>query len=133
MPEFDVTTERITVFHVGDEYLFTHYFDREDVFDELREYYDRSAYRFTVPDDEFGAVREFLETEYFEPVVVDDPEPYCVVKEKYTEHADILRNSVAHWERDDHLFFLMKDELSVREAVEHGATRIDETEFVVGL
>ncbi len=133
MPEFEVTAERITVFHVGDEYLFTHYFDREDVFDELRAYYDRSAYRFAVPADEFEAVREFLETEYFEPVVVDDLEPYCVVTEKYTEHADILRNSVAHWERADHLFFLLKDELSVREAVERGATPVEETEFVVGL
>ena len=66
-------------------------------------------------------------------MVVENLEPYCVVKEKYTKHADILRNSVANWERDGQLFFLMKDELSVREAVEKGARRIEETEFVVGL
>ena len=133
MPDFDVSAEKITVFRVGDEFLFSHYFDRKDVFKELQEYYDQDAYRFEIPADKFDDVREFLEAEYFDPVIVEELEPYCVVKKKYTNHADILRNSVVKWERGDHMFFLMKDERSVREAVEHGATRIDETESVVGL
>jgi len=66
-------------------------------------------------------------------VVAEELEPYCVVTEQYTEYGDILRESVAHWTRQGHRFFLMKDELSVREAVEHGATRLTETDFVVGL
>ena len=133
MPEFDVATEQITVFRVDDDYLFKHFFERADIFEELSDYYDQTEYRFTIPADEFDEVCEFLEGEYYEPVVVEELEPYCVVKEKYTKHADILRNSVANWERDGQLFFLMKDELSVREAVEKGARRIGETEFVVGL
>ena len=133
MPDFDVAAERITVFRVGDDYLFKHFSEREDIFEELSEYYDQTEYRFTVSADEFDEVCEFLEAEYYEPVVVEDLELYCVVKEKYTKHADILRNSVANWERDGQLFFLMKDELSVREAAEKGARRIDDTEFVVGL
>lgn len=133
MPEFELEPEEILVFRVGDEYLFSHFFDRTDVFDALNDYYNEDAYRFEVPADEFDAVRELLRDEYFEPRVIEDLEPYCVVKEKYSRHADVLRNSVANWERDGHLFFLMKDELSVLEAVEQGASRIDETEFVVGL
>jgi len=102
-------------------------------FEQLREYYNEEAYRFEIPAADFEAVRDQLAEEYIEFVVVEDLEPYCVVKEKYSEHADILRDSVLHWERDGQLFFVMKDELSVKEAIERGATLITDTEYVVGL
>lgn len=133
MPDFDVDRDRINVFPVGDAYVFTHYFDRTDLFEALREYYDGDAYRFEVPAAEFPRVEERLLEAYFEPVVVDDPETYCVVKEQYTEHADILRNAVVSWERRGHLFFLMEDELSVQNALDAGARRLDTTEFAFGL
>jgi hypothetical protein len=133
MPTFDVGAEPLTVFEVGDEYLFAHYFDRQDVFDDLRDYYNDDAYRFEVPADEFGEVRERLEDAYFEPRVVTDLQPYCVVIEKYEEHAKILKSSVANWERKGHRFFLMKGELAVKEAIERGATPISETDFVAGI
>lgn len=133
MPEFDVDGEEILVFDVGGEYLFTHYFDGRDVFDDLSAYYDRENYRFEVPESAFDEVRERLAEAYFEPVVVEDLEPYCVVKEKYTKHADTLRDSVVHWERDETLFFLMKDAFAVEKAVQRGATPIEETDYVVGL
>lgn len=133
MPTFDVEPERITVFEVDDEYRFAHYFDREDIFEDLREYYNDNEYRFEIPAAEFEAVRDRLEAAHFDPVVVTDLEPYCVVKEKYTEHAEILKQSVANWERSGQLFFLMKDELAVTDAVERGATRLEDTRFVVGL
>jgi len=133
MPTFDVDAERITVFQIDDEYLFSHYFDRTDVFEELQEHYNGDAYRFEIPAEEFQDVSEFLESEYYELDVVDGLEPYCVVKEQYTEHAEILKQSVAHWERRQHLFFLMKDDLALKEAIEAGATPIADTEFVLGL
>jgi hypothetical protein len=133
MPTFDVDPEQITVFVVDDEYLFSHYFTREDLFEQLSEYYNEEAYRFEIPADKFEAVREQLADEYIKFVVVEDLEAYCVIKDKYTEHADILRDSVLHWERDGQLFFVMKDELSVKEAIERGATPIADTEYVVGL
>lgn len=133
MPEFDVDRERINLFPVDDQYLFAHYFDRTDVFDDLREYYDDESYRFEVPADDLDAVRERLREAYFEPVVVDDLDPYCVVVEKYDEHAAILKQSVAHWERRGHLFFLLKDDLAVKEALEDGATRLANTDFVLGI
>jgi hypothetical protein len=103
------------------------------VFEDLRDYYNEDAYRFEVPADEFENVRECLEDAYFDPVVVTDLEPYCVVINKHDEHAEILKQSVANWERSGNRFFLIKDELAVQEAVERGATRISETDFVVGL
>lgn len=133
MSDLDIATDRINVFRVGEEYLLKYYFDREYLFDELESYYTYESYRFEVPLSEFDSVRELLEAEYFDPVVITDIEPYCVVKEAYTKHADILRNSVLHWERNAHNFFLLKDDLSVREAIELGADPVEDTEFVVGL
>ena len=133
MPSFGIDPERINLFDVGGRYLFKHYFERTDIFDALSEYYNGDEYRFEVPTDELEEVRDTLDERYYELVAIDDPEPYCVVKEQYTPHAAILRNSVAHWSRDDHNFFLMKDELSVHEALEAGAKPVSETSFVVGL
>lgn len=133
MPTFDVDRDEIIVFEIGDEYLFSYYFDQQDVFEDLRDYYNEDEYRFEVPADAFDTVRERLEDAYLDPVVVTDLEPYCVLIDKYDEHAEILKRSVATWERQGRRLFLMKDELAVKEALEHGATRISETDFVVGL
>lgn len=123
----------ITAFHLGEEYVFAHYFERDHVFDRVREHYDDDGYRFEVPEDEFEDVREFLEAEGCRVYVVEDPEPYCVVMERYDEHADVLRESVAHWERRGHLFFLLRDERAVDEALDAGATPVAETEFALGI
>jgi len=133
MPAFDVDPESLTVFAVGDDYLFAHYFDRRDLFTELSEYYDEDEYRFEVPAAAFPAVRDRLEDAAYDPQVVTDLEPYCVVVEKYDKHAAILKESVANWERRGHRFFLLKDAFAVEKALERGATAIEETEFVVGL
>lgn len=133
MPQFDVDAERITVFRVDDEYLFSHYFGQTDVFADLSEYYNEDEYRFEVPDEDFDDVRERLEDAYFAPEVVTDLEPYCVVIDKYDEHAAILRESVATWERRGHRFFLLKDNLAVKEALERGAERVSESKFALGI
>lgn len=132
-PSFEVDTDPIYVFEVDETYLFAEYFEHEDLFAELRDYYNDDQYRFEVPESEFDDVRELLDDYFYEPVLVDEIEAFCVVKEQYTEHADILRNAVEHWSRDDHLFFLMKDPLAVDQAVEEGAQRVAETDFAVGL
>lgn len=134
MTDFDVDREQLFVFPVDDEYLFKYYFDQQDLFDALRDFYDEDEYRFAVPDDEWPAVEERLLEAYFAPVIVEDLEDFCVVKEQYTPHADILRESIVHWQRRGHNFFLMKDELAVAEAIqEHDATTLEDTEFVLGL
>ncbi len=133
MANSDVDPETIRVFPMDDEYWFSHYFDRQDLFQRLREYYNDDAYRFEIPAEAFETVREELADEYIELDVVEDREAFCVVKEQYSEYGEILRDSVAHWERRGQRFFLMKDDLAVREALERGAERLEDTEYVLGL
>jgi len=118
---------------VGDQYLFSAYIDNELVFEKLQTYYNESEYRFELPTDAFETVCARLEDAGFEPREVTELEPYCVVIEKYDEHAAILKQSVATWERRGHRFFLMPDRLAVKDALKRGATALAETEFVAGL
>ena len=103
MPTFDADTPQINAFEVEDAstYIFSQYFDQEDVFGELREHYNSEYYRFEVPATEIDRVESFLDEYFYEltRVTLDDIEPFCVVKEKYTNHADILCNSVYHTSR----------------------------------
>ena len=74
---------------------------------------------------------ESLLDEYFydlNRVGPDAIEPFCVVKEKYTDHADILRNSVYHTSRGGNTIFVMQDRLSAEQAVEQGATPLADSD-----
>ena len=126
MSTFDVDTTEITAFEVEDAdlYIFSQYFDTDEIFTELREWYDNEKYRFEVPTDEIDEVDDFLGEYFYEfqRVGPNAIEPYCVVKPKYTDHADILRNSVYHTSRGDQTVFVMQDRLSAEQAVEQGAT-----------
>jgi len=99
MPDVDVDPETIRVFPMDEAYWFSHYFDRTDLFERLREYYDED-HRFEILQEEFETV---------------------------------LRDSVTHWERRGQRCFLMKDDLAVTEALERGAERLSNTEYVLGL
>lgn len=114
-------------------YYFSHFFDRTDLFDELATFYHGGAYRFEVPASELEEVTVLLEDHWFDPVIVDDISRFCVVKEQYTSHAEILNLSVLHWNRRGFNFFVMRDPLAVDQAVGHGATRIEGTDLVVGI
>jgi hypothetical protein len=128
MPDFDVDPETIRVFPMDEEYWFSHYFDRQDLFRRLREYYNEDEYRFKISQEEFEQVREELADEYIELDVIEDRESFCVIRDQHSEYGDILRDSVAHWERRGQRFFLMKDDLAVKEAIERGAERLADTE-----
>jgi hypothetical protein len=123
----------IYVFELNGRYLFKRYFEADAVFDALSDYYVRDEYRFEVPTDAFDAVAETLREYGFEPTVVDDPEPYCVVIGQYEKHADILKASVANWTRREHRFFLMQDPFALEHAVQRGARPVAETEFEAGI
>lgn len=134
MPSFDVDREQINAFVIDDTYLFKHFFDRDEVFDALRPYYNESAYRFEVPAEEFSEVQDRLDDQFVDLTVVDDPDRFCVVKRRYTDHPDVLfKASVLQRERQDYTVFLMKDQLSVEQAVNTGATRLAESDVSVDL
>lgn len=127
MPTFDIETEEITAFDLGDTYIFKTYFDEDPVYNQLQKYYNQDKYRFEVPERELEEVEQLLDEYYYELEVTDDFEEYCVVAEKETDSSDILRNSVMKKQRGQHEIFVMKDEISVRQAVEHGGDRLEKS------
>lgn len=130
MPSFDVDREQVNLFRVEDRYLFKQYFDQDTVFTALRDYYNQDDYRFEVPPDVVEEVKQVLREHMFEPVVVDAPAEFCVVYPKYTDHPDVLFKAAVlqRSKRDKHLF-LLKDRLSVEQAVNNGATRLADTDM----
>ena len=134
MPSFDVDREEILVFALDDTYLFKQYFEQDELFADLREYYNDEKYRFEVPVDAFETAAERLEEHFYKPIVVEEVEPFCVVKRKYTDHPDVLfKTAVAKQSSGDHTVFLLKDRLSVEQAVEQGATRLTDADLDVTL
>jgi len=125
--------EPIYVFNIDESYLFTHYFARTDIFSELQFYYNDEEYRFEIPEDDFPRVLELLEENHYKPIRVEDIAEFAVVKEQSSEYADILRNSVLHWSRDGYNFFVMQSPETVEQAVQQGASRLEDTDLVLGL
>jgi len=122
--------ERVNVFEVNEMNLFKHYFDSEDVFDRLKEYYDNRHYRFEVQPDEFEELRSFLAEHGYGLVVVDAVPEFVVVVEKYTDHPEnIFKKSVNQRAIDGYNGFLMTDQAAVKLAVQDGAIRLAETDL----
>ncbi len=119
----------INVFKVGNRYLFKHYFENRKIFEKLEKYYVRHRYRFEIPSETYGAFKKELESEGYKLEEVEDPEPLCVVKPKYTEMKEILKKSVYKEVKKDDLIFVMKDKVAVEEAVQLGAKPLEETEY----
>lgn len=119
--------ERVNVFEVDGTYLFSHYFEGEAVFAELKPYYDNQAYRFEVPPDEFEDLREFLRGYGYELRVVDDPDAFAVAVEQYTAHPEnIFKESVIQRSTGGYNCFLMTSQMAVAGACGEGAVRIGE-------
>lgn len=79
-----------------------------------RDYYNEDDYRFEVSGDTFDEVRELLEEQFYEPVIIRDLKSFCVVYPKYTEHPSLpFKASVLQRSKGSHHLFLIKDQLSV--------------------
>lgn len=128
MPTFDVDREEITVFEVNGTYLFKQYFDRDDLFDTLKSYYKSDKCRFEVPGDKIDDAQQILDEYFFDLRIEDGLHSYFVVMEQGDDYSDVRRNSVLTRRRDSNVVFLMKDLLSVEQAVEQGARRLSETD-----
>ena len=129
MPTFDVEQGQITAFEFNQTFLFKQYFDKDDLFQQLEQYYNSDKYRFEVPEEELSEVNQLLDNFFYELEVVDQPQEYCVVQNKEVDSSDILRNSVAHQRRRNYDIFLLKDEISVRQAIEKGTTSPEKTDL----
>lgn len=124
------STEQVNVFEVDESYLFKHYFDGEDVFDRLKDYYNNRQYRFEVPPDEFEEIRSFLDDHGYGLVIVDELAEFVVVVEKYTAHPEnIFKQSVIQRSVDGTNCFLMTEQTAVEQAVHEGACRLTEMDL----
>lgn len=128
MPSFDIDKEEITAFDLGNGYLFTAYFDEDLLFNQLKEYYNSDKYRFEIPDGDLEQVRQILNEFYYELKIEHSLEDYCVTIDEDVDSSSILRNSVKRKHRECHEIYLMKDKLSVEQALEHGAVHIEKSE-----
>jgi hypothetical protein len=128
MPSFNVDTEEITAFDFENTYLFTAYFDEKQLFNQLEKYYNRDKYRFKAPEGNLEEIQQTLDNYFYELVVEDSPEEYCVVADEETDTNAILRNSVMSKQRRNHDIYLMKNKLSLKQAGEQGAIRVEKSE-----
>ncbi len=120
----------VNVFRVHDRYLFAHYFDDGDLFQELDTFYSPDRYRFEVPTEaELDDVRDTLAAYGYDVNMVDDLTPYCVVMPTTAQYGDVLRDAVAHDTVGDHRILLMKDRAKAEQAEIHGATPIADTDL----
>jgi len=131
MPTFDVDREEITAFEFDGRYIFKQYFDNDDLFQELEQYYNTDKYRFEIPDESLPEVRQVLDDYFYELKIADNILPYCVVQQKEADSSTILRNAVLSRQQGNQDIFLMKDKLSVKQAVEQGASRGKESGLTI--
>jgi len=127
MPSFEVDTEEINAFEINDRYLCTTYFDEESLFNQLKQYFYSDKYRFEIPECDLEQVRQILDEFFYDLVIEDSWEDYCVATDKEADSSTILRTSVMKTRRGRHEIFLMKDKLSVEQAIEHGASEIEKS------
>jgi len=107
-----MSAKRITAFPLGKIWVFKYFFC----------YYNRGQYRFefkTATERDEAFVR--LENNGFDIDLVEDPSKYVVKLDKSSRYAPVLKNSVEYTETSNERIFLMKDMVSVEEALSFGA------------
>jgi len=125
---FDVVQrkKRINIFRAGGGWIFKHYFEEQETFRDLAEYYDRNAYRFVLKTlGERNRAMKILERRGFEVGLVESSRGYTVKLSRYSRYAFLLKNSVAHFETPEWRIFLMKDLAAVEEALRQGASLVE--------
>lgn len=127
MPTFDVDREQINVFVVNDTYVFKHYFDQDELFGQLEQYYNRDAYRFELPTEAaFETAATILDEFFYDLTLVDDIEPFCVVTQQGKDHSELMQSTVVKFDRGRHNIHLLQDQVSVDQAVERGAVPLED-------
>ncbi len=112
----------INLFHIHRKYIFKHYFDESNLFRDLRDYYDRSEYRFEVDEDEVDYVVEKLEEYGYRAHIVERNEisDYTLIIGRYDKQGDLLKNSVEVIELGDEKALVMKSRVAKEEAMDRG-------------
>jgi len=125
---FDVVErrKRITIFKLGKLWVFKQFFDNHELFNALRDYYNKGLFRFEFKST--GArnnALKLLERNGFDYDLVADLMGYVVQLPKSAKYALVLKNSVAFKETANERLFLMKNLAAVEEAVGLGAEIVE--------
>ena len=129
--EFDIDRKKINVFKIGKLYCFKQYFNDKEIFKELSEYYNEKKYRFECSTaGERNKIMKYLWKVGFDTNLIEDLSEYIVKIDRFKKYATILKSSIEQTEIGSDRIFLMKDRLSVEQAIEQGSEKYtDETEF----
>ena len=126
-PTFDIEPEKkkkLNFFKIGKIWCFKYFFDDKEIFNDLLEYYNREKYRFELGTvGERNKIIKYLEKKGFEYVLIEDASDYTVKIERFKKYAAILKNSIDYDEKGQDKIFIMKDLVSVEEAIVNGAER----------
>ncbi len=126
-PTFDIEPEKkkkLNFFKIGKIWCFKQFFDDKEIFNDLLEYYNREKYRFELGTvGERNKIIKYLEKKGFEYVLIEDASDYTVKIERFKKYAAILKNSIDYDEKGQDKIFIMKDLVSVEEAIVNGAER----------
>lgn len=124
--------KRITLFKLGDIWIFKQFFGNKAFYHALREYYNKDQYRCELRS--IGArnnALKLLERNGFDYDLVEDLKGYVVRLPGSAKYAQVLMNSVAFKEIANERLFLMKDLAAVEEAVGLGAKIVEETKLLL--
>lgn len=111
-------SDTVNAFEINGTYYLRHFFEPDELFDELRYYYNNQQHRFEVPSSAFPALRTLLRGHNYTVVVVRDIEPYVIAVRKYTPHpGNVFTTSVYQWSVREHNCFLLRDETAIEAAV----------------
>ena len=122
--DFDIDRKKVNIFKIGNLYCFKQYLDDRELFDELSEYYNQEKYRFECKTAaERNKIMKLLISKGFDPIPVDDFKEYMVKIDRYKKYGTMLKNSIEHTEMGSERIFVMKDLLSVEQAIAQGAEK----------
>ena len=126
-PTFDIEPEKkkkLNFFKIGKIWCFKYFFDDKEIFNDLLEYYNREKYRFELGTvGERNKIIKYLEKKGFEYVLIEDASDYTVKIERFKKYAAILKNSIDYDEKGQDKIFIMKDLVSVEDAIVNGAEK----------
>ena len=122
--DINITRKKVNIFKIGKLYCFKQYFDDRELFNELSQYYNDKNYRFECKTiGERNKIMKLLWTKEFEPIPVDDFHDYMVKIDRFKKYSNILKNSIEYTEIRSDRIFVMKDMLSMEQAIEQGAEK----------
>jgi len=122
--DFDITRKKVNIFKIGNLYYFKQFLDDRELYDELSQHYNQHNYRFECKfSGERNKIMKLLISKGFDPIPVEDFKEFMERIDRYKKYGNILKNSIEHTEIGTDRIFVLKDMLSVEQALEDGAER----------